>query len=66
MLALYEGQIDMNLLKYEMPYKEQLLLRDIRVERLKNEEKRQQDERQRIEASQRAKEARDSIVIARR
>lgn len=66
MLALYEGQIDIDQLKYEMPYKEQLLLRDIRVERLKNEEKRQQDERQRIEASQRAKEARDSIVIARR
>jgi len=37
MLELFKGQLDIDYIKYGMSYKEALLLRDTRVERLKKE-----------------------------
>lgn len=61
MLELYKGQISLNEIKYEMPYKEALLLREVRVERLKNEREQLEKERQAEAARQKAEQNR--III---
>jgi hypothetical protein len=63
MLELYNGQLDLDKIMYEMPYKEALLLRDVRIERKKREREELEKERQ-AEASRRAREeARSKIYL---
>lgn len=63
MLELYNGQLDLDKIMYEMPYKEALLLRDVRIERKKREREELEKERQ-AEASRRAREeARNKIFL---
>lgn len=63
MLELYNGQIDLYKIMYEMPYKEALLLRDVRIERKKREREELERERQ-AEASRRSREeARNKIFL---
>jgi hypothetical protein len=63
MLELYNGQLDLDKIMYEMPYKEALLLRDVRIERKKREREELEKERQ-AEASRRAREeARNKIHL---
>jgi hypothetical protein len=61
MLELFKGQLDFDDIKYNMPYKEALLLRDVRVERLKKEREELERERQ-AEASKQSREAARSKI----
>jgi hypothetical protein len=63
MLELFKGQLDFDDIKYNMPYKEALLLRDVRIERLKKEREELDKERQ-AEASRHSREAaRNKIIL---
>ena len=63
MLELYNGQLDLDKIMYEMPCKEALLLRDVRIERKKREREELEKERQ-AEAIRRAREeARNKIFL---
>lgn len=62
MLELYKGQLDLDKIKYEMPYKEALLMREVRVDRLKSEREELEKERE-LENSRQAREnARSQIM----
>jgi hypothetical protein len=51
MLELYKGQLTFDEIKHDMPYKEALMLREVRIERLKAE-------REQIESERKAEEQR--------
>ncbi len=63
MLELYKGQIDLDYLKHKIPYKEMLMLRDARIERLKREKEELDREREEEARRQRAEAARNSIHV---
>jgi hypothetical protein len=63
MLELFKGQLDFDDIKYNMPYKEALLLRDVRVERLKKEREELEKERK-AEATRQASESARSRILA--
>jgi len=63
MLELFKGQLDLDKIKYEMPYKEALLLRDVRAERLKKEKEEIERERAEEERRQQREQARNRIYI---
>jgi hypothetical protein len=63
MLELFKGQLTLDEVKYSMPYKEALLLRDVRIERLKAEREELEKDRQ-AEANRQAREAsRNKIIL---
>lgn len=63
MLELFKGQLTLEEIQYKMPYKEALLLRDVRIERLKAEREEMEKERQ-AEADRQAREAaRNKIML---
>jgi hypothetical protein len=63
MLELFKGQLSFDDIKYNMPYKEALLLRDVRVERLKKEREDLDRERQAEAARQQREAARNKIIL---
>lgn len=63
MLELFKGQVSFEEIKHTMPYKEALMLRDVRVERLKKEREEIEKERQAEAAKQSRDAARNKIIL---
>ena len=63
MLELFKGQIQLDELKHGLPYKEALLLREARIERLKREKEDLDRERKEEADRQKAEAARNKIHI---
>jgi hypothetical protein len=63
MLELFKGQMTLEEIQYKLPYKEALLLRDVRIERLKSERDELDKERQ-AEANRQAREAARNKIMA--
>lgn len=63
MLELFKGQIDLDQIKYELPYKEALLLRDVRAERLKKEKEEIEKEREAQARKQERENTRNKILM---
>jgi hypothetical protein len=63
MLELFKGQMTLEEIQYKLPYKEALLLRDVRIERLKAERDELDRERQ-AEANRQAREAARGKILA--
>jgi hypothetical protein len=63
MLELFKGQLEFDKIKYDMSYKEALLLRDVRVERLKNEREEIERERQSEAKKQQNEASRNKLYI---
>lgn len=66
MLELYKGQLDVDSIMHNKPYKEVLLLRDVRIERLKREKDELEKERAEEAKKQAAEAARNKIHISKR
>jgi hypothetical protein len=62
MLELYKGQIAINDIKYNMSYKEALLLREVRVNRLQKEREEIEREREIEAAKLKREQTRQSIL----
>jgi hypothetical protein len=63
MLELFKGQLDFDHIKYKMPYKEALLLRDVRIERLKKEREDLEKERAAEAKRQQSEANRNKIIV---
>lgn len=66
MLELFKGQLELDKIMHEMPYKEALLLRDVRLERLKKEREDIEKEREAEVKKQQAEQARNKIYVSKR
>lgn len=62
MLELFKNQIPFKTLKYELSYKEALLMRDTRIKRLEKEKEELEKERQAEAAKQKREQARNKIL----
>lgn len=63
MMELYKGEDILDKVMHEMSYKEALLLRDIRIERLKKEREELEAQRKKDAAEQGRIDARNKIVM---
>lgn len=63
MLELFKGQIELEEIKHRMSYKEALLLRDVRAERLKREKEELEKEREELARKQARESARNKILM---
>lgn len=64
MLELFKGQVTLEEIKYKMPYKEALLLREQRIKRLKEEREELEKERQQEADRQKREQARNKIILS--
>ena len=62
MLELYKGQITPDYIKYDIPYKEALLMRDTRIARLKKEREQIEKEREAEAAKMKQQQFRQSFL----
>ena len=63
MLELYKGQIMLEKIMHELPYKEAIRLRDVRVKRLESERAKLEEEREAEAARQKAAERASKIIV---
>jgi hypothetical protein len=66
MLELFKGQLDLDKIKYDLPYKEALLLREVRMDRLKKEKEDLEKERKEDADRQKAEANRNRIHVSKR
>jgi len=62
MLELYKGQLDMDDFKYKLSYREALIMRETRIERLKREREEIEEERKKEAERMKSEQARQSIL----
>lgn len=63
MLELFKGQLSFEEIKHTLTYKEAILLREVRVERLKKEREQIEAERAKEASRQQREAARNKIVL---